>query len=94
MPRKKWTHRAGGFQRHRPLVLPFGTSPRKRGPRGRASRRAGNLFDQKHDPALGAFGNLNLIAGFPDQVRDIDHRQRVRAVNFQQGAGREGGAML
>ena len=32
-------------------------------------------------------GDLDLVAGLADQVRDIDHRQRIGAVNFQQVAG-------
>ena len=35
---------------------------------------------------LRAFGDLDLIAGFPDQVGDIDHRQRIGAVHFQKVA--------
>src|ERR1700738_3043540 len=30
------------------------------------------LFDQEHDPAFRAFADLDLIAGFPDQIRDVD----------------------
>jgi hypothetical protein len=39
----------------------------------RLARGAIPLFDQKHDPALGSLGDLDLIAGFPDQIGDIDH---------------------
>src|ERR1700744_6527945 len=34
------------------------------------------FLDQQHDPALVPLGYFDLVAGFPDQVRDIDHRQR------------------
>jgi len=47
-----------------------------------------NFFDQEHDALLVAFGDLHLVAGFPDQVRNIDHRQRISAVNFEEITGR------
>jgi len=38
---------------------------------------------------LRAFRDLDLIASFADQIGDIDNRQRIGAVNFQEIAGRE-----
>jgi hypothetical protein len=53
------------------------------------SRQTGGFFDQKNDSALGALCDLNLIAGFPDQIGDVDHRQRVGTANFQKIARRQ-----
>jgi hypothetical protein len=33
-----------------------------------------------------AFGDFDLVADFPDQVRNVSHRQRIGAVDFQQVA--------
>ena len=32
---------------------------------------------------LGAIGDLDPVAGLRDEMRDIDHRQRIGAVDFQ-----------
>ena len=41
------------------------------------------FFDQKYDPALIAFRDLDPITGFADQIWNIDHRQRIGTVHFQ-----------
>src|SRR6202163_1772077 len=55
----------------------------------RGRRKAGLLFDQKYDPMFRALFDLDLIAGFLDQVWDIDHRQRIGAMNLQKVARRQ-----
>lgn len=45
------------------------------------------LFDQEHDPLLRTFGDLELVPGLPDQIGDIDYRQRIGAMHFQKVAG-------
>src|SRR4051812_19213816 len=62
-----------------------GATPRHKGP---ALRRSISLFDQEHDSMFRAPGDLDLIAGLPDQVGNVDHRQRIGAVNFQKGPRR------
>lgn len=47
------------------------------------------FFNHEHDSVLRAFGDLDLIAGFADQIGDIDNRQRIGAVNFQEIARRK-----
>src|SRR5262249_7524459 len=42
-----------------------------------------NFFDYEHDTLFAAFGDLDLVASFADQVRNVDHRQRIGTVNFK-----------
>ena len=35
---------------------------------------------------LGAFGHLELVASFPEQIGNVDRRQRIGAANLQQVA--------
>src|SRR5215216_865503 len=44
------------------------------------------LLYKKNDAACHALGNLNLVAGFPDQIGNIDHRQWIGAVDFEEVA--------
>src|ERR1700731_480116 len=41
------------------------------------------LFDQKYDPTLIAFRDLDPITGFADQTWNIDHRERIGTVHLQ-----------
>ena len=41
------------------------------------------LFDQKYDPKLITFRDLNAITGFADQIGNIDHRQRIGTMDLQ-----------
>src|SRR6202453_3611332 len=47
-----------------------------------------DLLDQKNDSSVVAFGDLDPVACLPDEVRDINDRQRVSAMNCQNVAGR------
>ena len=58
----------------------------KLGPFG-CGRHVGFL-NQEHNPVLVPFSDLDLIAGLPDEVRDIDDGQRVSTMNFENVAGR------
>src|SRR4029079_460594 len=40
-----------------------------------------------HDAALRALRDLDLVAGFADQIGDVDHRQRVGAMHFEEVTG-------
>jgi len=51
--------------------------------RGCSSDRPIHLFDHEHDAFFSAFDDLDAIAGFPDQVRDIDDGQWVGAMHLQ-----------
>src|SRR5215217_5936244 len=44
------------------------------------------LLYKKNDAACHALGNLDLVAGFPDQIGNIDHRQWIGAVDFEEVA--------
>jgi hypothetical protein len=48
-------------------------------PRGMTAR----LFDQKYDPTVITFRDLNAITGFADQIGNIDHRQRIGTMDLQ-----------
>jgi hypothetical protein len=41
------------------------------------------FLDQKDDPLGVAFSDFNPIAGLPDQIGDIDDRERISAVDFK-----------
>jgi hypothetical protein len=64
-------------------VYNFGRYPRRDGS-GRAPLSFIRLFNQENDAALLACGDFDLVARFADQVRDVDHRQRIGAVHFQE----------
>ena len=51
------------------------------------SYRAIRFLYQENDARVGALGDLDLVAGFADQIRNIDHRQRIGAQHFQPVAG-------
>ena len=55
----------------------------------RLSDRAICFFNHEHDSVVRTFRDLDLVAGFADQIGDIDDRQRIGAANFQEIAGRE-----
>ncbi len=46
----------------------------------------GGLFDQKYDPTLITFRDLNAISGFADQIGNIDHRQWIGTMYLQKVA--------
>src|SRR6185312_16271073 len=50
---------------------------------GGISRDTIGLCDQEHDAIVGARRDLDAVAGFLDQVRNIDHRQWIGAMDFQ-----------
>jgi len=45
------------------------------------------FLNQEHNPVLAVFGDLNFVAGLPDQVWDIDHRKRIGTVHFEKVTG-------
>ena len=57
--------------------------------RGRSVPGGGCLLDQENDTAFRALSYLDLVAGFTDQIGDVDHRERIGAVNFQEIARRD-----
>lgn len=48
-----------------------------------------HFLDQKSDALPVPRNRLQPVSGFPDQVRDVDRRQRIGAVNFQSLTGHQ-----
>ena len=45
--------------------------------------RSIRFFYQEHDARLVALGDLHRVARLADQVRNVNHRQRIGAVHFE-----------
>jgi hypothetical protein len=54
-----------------------------------ACRSARLFFDHEHDLPFGLPGDINFVAGFLNQIRDVDHRQWIGAKDFQNVTGFE-----
>ena len=46
--------------------------------------RSIGFSDQKNDLAFVALNDLDSVAGLADQVRDVDNRQRIGAMHFEE----------
>ncbi len=57
--------------------------PGARGAWSRSSRGAVRLFDEEHDPARRLLGDRDLIAGFADEIGNVENRERIRAMDLQ-----------
>jgi hypothetical protein len=52
--------------------------------------RSGRLFfDHEHDLPFGLPGDIDFVAGFLNQIGDVDHRQWIGAQDFQNVTGFE-----
>jgi hypothetical protein len=60
-------------------------------PKNRASLsfayRVIQFLHQEDDLTLVALGDLDRVPGFPNQVRDVGHEQRIGAVHFEKITG-------
>ena len=49
----------------------------------RNGRRLTGFFDQEYNALPAALGDLDLVSGLADQIRNVDHRQRIGAMDFK-----------